>query len=573
MGSVGPQSQPGSRLLHVTVDEIGKEDPNRPYASLPLDDDNLAKGYEDIDFRTFANAINRLAWYIESCLGSNTNVHTYAYIGRPDLRYAIMSLATAKLQKRVLFSSHLHSTEAHLNLMSKTHTTVLFIAEGVDVDDIIEGRPMLRLTIPSLSELLDPTPVEHYSYTKSFSEAKLDDFLILHSSGSTGLPKPITINHAAFACLDNQAALPRVDGSNGQQRRFLTNPGFGTRMLIPFMPFHGISSFVMPVGFVFWGAVYIPGMRNRLIKASDTFSVIDHSKAQEAFLSPATIEDIISYPEAGKYLSKLRTLYFGGATMTTYAANTAAKYTNLANQWGTTESGKGIEYVVAPEDHAYNAWDLKNSGMRFQPLPSTDPEQPAIYKLFVDPTPASLPYTAFFTRSPARKDLQPWDVGDLWLAHPDPKKAAFTFRFLGRADDLISFKDGNNFHPTDWEMAHAEHSLIRSAVLAGVGHRQVVLLLELHESEEVTNNIESLTQRIWQESIHPINARANAQSKVTGGHLVIVNGNAKGGFERSAKGTVARKPTLKKFEDEIEECYAKAGDESNSGINVMARVK
>ncbi|KPI44515.1 uncharacterized protein AB675_8542 [Cyphellophora attinorum] len=518
MGSIAALSQHGKRLLHVTIDEIAWDDPDRPYASLPYDDDNLSKGYEDITFAVLANAINKLAWHIQSCLGTDSDLHTYTYIGTPDLRYQIMSMATAKLSKRVLFSSHMHSTEAHLNLMFKTDTRAMFTATGVDVSDILAARPVPHFHIPSLEELLSPTATKHYPYSKTFSEAALDDYLVLHSSGSTGLPKPITVNHAAMACLDNIASLPSIDPHTGQQRRFANNPGPGTRFLLPFLPFHGICCIVFPPAFVFHGAVYVPGLRHRLTKPTDIFSILDHANITDAFLSPAIIEDIVSHPSAGTYLSKIRTLFFGGAAMNATAATTAAKYTNLQNQWGVTENGKAVDLLTSASDHAYNAFDLVAAGMRFQPLPSTDPTQPVIYQLFFDPTPEALPQQAYFTRLPARETLEPFDTGDLWLAHPDPAKAKFTFRFIGRTDDLISFKDGSNFHPTDWELAHAEHPLVRSAVLAGVGHRQVLLLLELHPEALGTTdgadgvagqrNEEEVLEKLWRESISRVNARA-----------------------------------------------------------------
>lgn len=76
-------------------------DPHRPWASVPFDDDDLSKGYEDITYDVLANAVNKLAWFIDSCIGRPTNFETVAYIGRPDLRYQIMTLAVSKTQYKV----------------------------------------------------------------------------------------------------------------------------------------------------------------------------------------------------------------------------------------------------------------------------------------------------------------------------------------------------------------------------------------------------------------------------------------------------------------------------------------
>jgi hypothetical protein len=112
----------------------------------------------------------------------------------------------------------------------------------------------------------------------------------------------------------------------------------------------------MPPAFIFHHVIYIPGLRHRLTRPTDIFAILDHANTTDAFLSPAIIEDIVSHPSAGTYLSRVRTLYFGGAAMNATAAAFAACYTNLQNQWGVTENGKGVDLLTSPEDHAYNAF-------------------------------------------------------------------------------------------------------------------------------------------------------------------------------------------------------------------------
>lgn len=108
MGSPTTTPKYGQRLLHVTIDEIAEVTPDRVFASLPCNDDDLSEGYEDITYAVYANAIDKLAWHIESCLGPSSNNETFAYIGRSDIRYSIIALAAAKTQYRVLFSSHIN---------------------------------------------------------------------------------------------------------------------------------------------------------------------------------------------------------------------------------------------------------------------------------------------------------------------------------------------------------------------------------------------------------------------------------------------------------------------------------
>lgn len=56
--------------------------------------------------------------------------------------------------------------------------------------------------MPELNELLSEEAVPHYPYEKTFEQARLDPYLTLHTSGSTGLPKPIVTNHAFIAAME-----------------------------------------------------------------------------------------------------------------------------------------------------------------------------------------------------------------------------------------------------------------------------------------------------------------------------------------------------------------------------------
>lgn len=48
---------------------------------------------------------------------------------------------------------------------------------------------MRKYTIPSLEDVLDPTPVPRMALNKTWSSMRHAPFLQIHSSGSTGIPK------------------------------------------------------------------------------------------------------------------------------------------------------------------------------------------------------------------------------------------------------------------------------------------------------------------------------------------------------------------------------------------------
>jgi acyl-CoA synthetase (AMP-forming)/AMP-acid ligase II len=71
---------------------------------------------------------------------------------------------------------------------------------------------MKTVDIPELTHFLDESPLSHYSYEKTFAEARHDPFVALYTSGSTGLPKPIVLVHGLVATLDTQRLLAPVKG-------------------------------------------------------------------------------------------------------------------------------------------------------------------------------------------------------------------------------------------------------------------------------------------------------------------------------------------------------------------------
>lgn len=106
MGSYTTTPDYGRRLLPVLIDENARDDPDRAAFSIPRTDLDLSRGYLDITYATFANAINQLAWLIESNLGRSETFDTMAYLGAPDMRYHCMQMAAAKTGYRVRSASH-----------------------------------------------------------------------------------------------------------------------------------------------------------------------------------------------------------------------------------------------------------------------------------------------------------------------------------------------------------------------------------------------------------------------------------------------------------------------------------
>ena len=73
-----------------------------------------------------------------------------------------------------------------------------------------ETHDLQVIEVPACDELLDAQGAEHFPFNKTFDEAASEPFCVLHSSGSTGLPKIIPVAHGVIATQDAMQLLDPV---------------------------------------------------------------------------------------------------------------------------------------------------------------------------------------------------------------------------------------------------------------------------------------------------------------------------------------------------------------------------
>ena len=95
---------------------------------------------------------------------------------------------------------------------------------------------MQHAVIRTFDEWLAQESVTHYPYEKTFEEAAHDPFVVIHTSGSTGLPKPITLYHGGLATADTHHVLPPSDGYD--PAAFMPGDQGHTSVFASLPPFH-----------------------------------------------------------------------------------------------------------------------------------------------------------------------------------------------------------------------------------------------------------------------------------------------------------------------------------------------
>ena len=71
---------------------------------------------------------------------------------------------------------------------------------------------MRSFKVEKLDDLLYKQGTKPYPYNKTFEEAARDPIAIVHTSGSTGMPKPILWNHGIYATIDAQSIPGSFEG-------------------------------------------------------------------------------------------------------------------------------------------------------------------------------------------------------------------------------------------------------------------------------------------------------------------------------------------------------------------------
>lgn len=58
---------------------------------------------------------------------------------------------------------------------------------------------MQSLQVSSLQQWFPTEQVAHFPYDKTFEEAEWEPFVVMHTSGSTGFPKPVVARTASIS--------------------------------------------------------------------------------------------------------------------------------------------------------------------------------------------------------------------------------------------------------------------------------------------------------------------------------------------------------------------------------------
>ncbi|KAI1123318.1 nonribosomal peptide synthetase [Nemania abortiva] len=548
MSSTTAGAKFGRRLLPHVIDDLALTRTDEECFSIPRTS-NPEDGWKPITFKAYATAIDFLSHeIIEKCGYPESNTFpTLAYIGPNDARYVVFCIAAIKTGYKALFISPRNSHEAQMSLFEATDCRIVSFPDShrTVVDPWLQEREMLTMVVASLEDCFAIRDVPHFPYDKTFEDAECTPAIVLHTSGSTGLPKPFIAMHGLLTAFDAYHDFPEWNGC----RTFTQVWSEGLkRLFTPFPLFHAGGIYLFMSRVIYWGNTVAFGMADRPLSPDLAVECLKSLDVESALLPPVILEYMSQSPVGIQALSRLKMVFFGGGELATYAGDELVKHgVTLVNSIAATEFSPFTNYVIKkPELWQYFMIKSDTIGIDWRLLDGYDD----VYRLiFARQSPQPGLQTCFY----ALPDEQELDTKDLFKPHPTLPDH---WLYYGRSDNIIVLSNGEKLNPASIESLIERHPLVKGALVVGSGRFQIALLIEpakpLVDGQETTELIEA----VW-----PTVVCANEET-VAHGRLAkefIMISDPKKPLPRGGKGTIQRANAIKLYQEQIDQLYANVG--------------
>ncbi|KAI8633183.1 hypothetical protein F5Y19DRAFT_490382 [Xylariaceae sp. FL1651] len=531
----------GRRLLPQVVDYCARACPDKIYASIPNSNHDLSHGFRDISMAHLSRMVDQLSWWLEEVLGMG-GLDAIGYIGPSDIRYTVVFLAAVKCEYKVLFISPRNQPRQNRDMLKRSGCVHLLYAQEMNqvVETLQLGDGLIRL-IPSLDELLQtPLDVKPYLYEKSFEDAQDEPCLILHSSGSTGDPKLVTMTHGTFACTDNDRNVPVPEGRRPQNAAQFDFMG-GGKFYSCFPPYHlaGVHVYIdLPI--FYSNASVVLGPYNLPPNGHLVSEILKYQEVRALYVPPSIIEEWASEPVSATQVKQLDFILFGGAPLSPKIGQRLNEVTNVCQLYGSLEIGQVQLLLPRPGQWRY---------MEFNPFEEVDmqPMGDGTFEMVLHQEPKLAQHRSLWHNFP---DVKEWRTNDLFIQHPsDPG----LWRFYGRLDDLIVLSTSHKLRPVEMETIIQGNPLVSGALIVGQGKPEPLLIIELKpEGLPAGHDAQTLIDRIWP-TVVEANSIAPSYAKIDRSRVILAALGKP--FTRAPKGSVIRKLTTRAYADAIEAAY------------------
>lgn len=175
--------------------------------------------------------------------------------------------------------------------------------------------------------------IEPYPYNKTFEEAEWDPLVVLHTSGSTGLPKPIVARQGMLAIADKYHNLGEwkdrriwVDEMTRRSKRpfhpskilditYYSVPPYDiTGLLISSLVplYHAAALYITLFSIHYWDVPAVLGIGDRPLSSDMVLECLKYAEVDSVVLPPVILEELSQSKESINVLKGMAYVGFGG---------------------------------------------------------------------------------------------------------------------------------------------------------------------------------------------------------------------------------------------------------------------
>ncbi|KAJ5090943.1 hypothetical protein N7532_009627 [Penicillium argentinense] len=523
------------------VDSIAASDPDALYCIHPVSS-NVSDGWVKINFATLLGAINRTALWIQENVAPSNEPETIAYVGANDIRYVAFIFACMRLRHTSLLLSTRNSEQASRHVLSATKATKIVYTSERDrqIGELKAVDSSLSTSqIPDLWTLFE-TGSSCPEVREPVDDAEDRVAVYIHSSGTTGMPKPVAMTNGYFQALEQSAMLPLPEGRKSSLVA-IEHGGDLCFVMSPFFHLMGIVNMMLPILF----RTPFSLCPERPLTDELLAQIVVELQPKTSIIGSSILEDLSKSELGMESLAKFDYIAYGGSPLAFEVGNRIAEISHLQSVLGTSECS--IFPGLRCEDKA--DWPY----LEFNPNAGLDMREAGdgLFELIVHRRDDRKDKAVFHTYP----DKTEYRTGDLFSAHPTKKGL---WLYAGRQDDLIVLSNGEKFNPTAMEDIIASHPLVSHAVVVGQGRFQSAAILEPNWSSW-NGDPSSLIDDVWL-LVKEANEAAPGYAQLMKERLAVSSQSKP--FQLTPKGTIKRRAVVNDYSSEIDALY-EAGDQIN----------
>ncbi|ENH72347.1 Linear gramicidin synthase subunit D [Fusarium oxysporum f. sp. cubense race 1] len=452
-----------------------------------------------------------------------------ALCGIGDFEYLITAPAIAKLGHTTLFLSLRLSLESCVGLLRPSNAALLLVQQGQQsLAEYVNGDS-LDVAAEAVAPIDQGMPTrstegrQNTNLTAALDiEAERNTAVwILHSSGSTGLPKLVSV--------PNGAALRRYTANLGSL-------GLDTLTTVPLYHAFGMSSFFR----CFISQKTIQLYAKLPITTSHLLQVTRDRMFGLFSAVPFTIKLLAESEEGMRFLRGFSVITTGGSPVPEDMGTELVRQgVRLVSVYGSSETGTLLTSLRPAEDYEWSWLRVPEEDghlLRFEHQGSDTYELicPKAWSMLAD----------------SNQDDGSWRTKDLFTKHPTIPGA---FKYIGRLDDILVLENGEKFNPISVESEISSSPLIDGCIIFGTGKPAAgIAVIPSEVTDHLTKDeFRLLLRRI----IDKAQTSLPMYGRITEDMILLLPRNSVA--PRTEKGTIIRSKFLKAYEQQIQAIYEK----------------